>query len=101
MLVDESDAERLAFAQVVRCGRAEAAGSNDDDIRLADHYAVSPEVGRSIEGYHEAKHWAKPHDQRKPERCLFLARSCRRGSATSRQLMRVEQMSRTSRDGRV
>src|SRR4029077_3673957 len=37
MLVDQDDAETFAFAQVICCGRAEAAGTNDNNIGLANH----------------------------------------------------------------
>ena len=39
MLVEESDAEPFAFAQIVCGGSAKAAGTDDNGIRLADHDA--------------------------------------------------------------
>ena len=58
-----------------RCGRAKAAGANDGDIRLADHYVMSSEVDGD-----QSKAIMRPNRglilriKWKSERCRLLAR---------------------------
>src|SRR5579863_9623827 len=45
MLVDQDDAETFAFAQVICCGSAEAAGTNDNSIGVANHDSPPRYIG--------------------------------------------------------